>query len=164
MADVDFNYFLARKYAIQQQGANADTQNAATNSQNAATAAREATANIGLTNMRTSLMPGESAATVARTRADTNLANQQASVVVPESRARVRNLDAETAYTGTQNRVLTRGSLTPMSQLFGSSSEFSSPAGSDMFGSVRFRAPRIQDYDKQTGRLSAAGLDYINGF
>ena len=46
----------------------------------------------------------------------------------------------------------------------GISSAFSSgsPLGS-VFG-TQFRAPRLQDYDRQRGGLNAAGLDYVNGF
>lgn len=164
MAEVDFNYFLSRKYAQLQQQADATTTNARATAQNAATNALTGAAGAALDRMKTELMPRESAASVARLGAEANLANQQASVVVPESRARIRGMDADTALTGTQNKVLTRTSLTPMQELFGSSSEFNTgtPLGS-VFG-TQFRAPRMQDYDRKRGGLTAAGLDYINGF
>lgn len=153
----DMSFWLGRKYSILQQQADATTQNAST-------AATTGAAAANLDRTRANLMPGESAASIARMGAETNLTNQQASVVVPESRARVRNMDADTSYTGTQNRVLTRTSLTPMRDLFGSDSAFSpsSPLGGVM--GTQFRAPRLQDYDRQRGTLTAAGLDYVNGF
>lgn len=153
----DMSFWLGRKYSILQQQADATTQNAST-------AATTGAAAANLDRTRANLMPGESAASIARMGAETNLANQQASVVVPESRARVRNMDADTSYTGTQNRVLTRTSLTPMSQLFGTSSVFGNGGSPTSFGSVQFRAPRLQDYDRERGTLTAAGLDYVNGF
>lgn len=162
MAEVNFDYFLSRKYAQLQQQADATTANARATTQNAATNALTGAAAANLDRTKANLMPVESAATVARLGSETNLANQQASVVVPESRARVRGMDADTALTGTQNKVLTRTSLTPMQELFGSNSAFNNSPTS--FGSVQFRAPRLQDYDKQRGGLTAAGLDYINGF
>lgn len=155
----DMSFWLGRKYSILQQQADATTQNAST-------AATTGAAAANLDRTRANLMPGESAASIARMGAETNLTNQQASVVVPESRARVRNMDADTSYTGTQNRVLTRTSLTPMRDLFGSGSGSafspSSPLGGVM--GTQFRAPRLQDYDRQRGGLNAAGLDYVNGF
>lgn len=153
----DMSFWLGRKYALLQQQADATTKNADTASMTGA-------AQAAVDRTRANLMPGESAATIGRMGAETNLANQQASVVVPESRARVRNLDAETSYTGTQNKALTRTSLTPMRDLFGGNSAFGdSPALGSVFG-TQFRAPRLQDYDRQRGGLNAAGLDYVNGF
>lgn len=107
-------YFLNRKYAILQQQADATSMNAVTGS-------ITGEAQAGLDRTRAAWLPKESAAAIAKTGAETNLIGQQAQIVVPESRARIRNMDAETSYTGTQNKVLNRSSLTPMSTLFGSS-------------------------------------------
>lgn len=118
----DINYWLARKYAILGQEADATTQNAATNALTGkAAAALDAT--------RTQLLPTESAAQVANTIANTNLLGEQAKVVGPESQARIGQMNAETAYTGTQNKVLTRQGLTPLSTLLGGSLDNVFPRG-----------------------------------
>src|SRR4051812_9523596 len=64
MPDVDFNAYLAQKYAIMQQQANADTTRAGAGLLSAQAGAK-------LDTVRAGLLPGESAANVAQTRAQT---------------------------------------------------------------------------------------------
>lgn len=117
---VDFQYFLARKYAILQQQADSGSEQARATTSNAATAAITGAAAANLDNVNAGLRPGESAANVGLTRAQTGLTNNQAQVVIPMATAQIAGLNASTALTGTQNQVLRRESLTPTSELFGS--------------------------------------------
>ena len=106
----DIETFLNRKYAILQQQADAATSNANT-------ANLTGRAQAGLDQVRTQLLPKESAASIAKMGAETGLIGQQASVIAPESRARIANLNAETALTGTNNRIAIREGLTERSIL-----------------------------------------------
>lgn len=94
----DIDYWLARKYAQLQEHADAA-------SQNAASQAIAATSSAALDTTRAGLLPAESQAGIAKTRADTNFLNQQAQYLGPETLARIRNLGAEANLTNTQAQV-----------------------------------------------------------
>lgn len=94
----DMHYWLARKYSVMQQGADAATQSAASG-------AITANAGANVDNTRARLMPGESMASILTQRAQANLANQQASVVVPVAQAGIANTNAQTNLTGVQARA-----------------------------------------------------------
>lgn len=102
--DVNFKYFLDRKYNQLQQQADATTQNAASNAIAAQAGAR-------LDNTRAALLPGESAAGIRKMDAETGLIGQQAKYFGPEALARIAQMKADTAYTGTQNRIAIREGL-----------------------------------------------------
>ncbi len=112
---VDFNYFLNRKYALLQQQADAGTSNANSGALQAATGALVGKAAAGLDTTRAGLLPAESASQIGLQGAQADLLGQQAQVVVPESQSRIRNQDANTDYTGIQSKVLTRDGLTTFS-------------------------------------------------
>lgn len=112
MPDVDFNYFLARKYAQLQQQADATTSNAASTAIQTTAQAAALNADAALTGVRTKLLPGESAATVGLQRAQTNLTNENASIVRPESVARIASVNAGTAGQLDQNKAFVRTNLT----------------------------------------------------
>lgn len=150
---VDFNFFLARKYAILQQQADAA-------SQNANTAQMTGAAQAGLDRTRARLLPGESNASIAKMGAETNLIGQQASVVVPESRARIRNMNADTDFTGTQNTVMRRQSLTPMSRLFGSP-DYEGVIGSGLSQGV-FGGFRLPSLTRPSRLPDESGADYMD--
>lgn len=160
MADIDFNYFLARKYALLAQGADAQTTNAASGAIQANAQATAATAAAGLDNVRAGLLPAESKSQIGLQGAQASLIGQQASVVVPEANARIADLTANTALTGTQTKVLTREKLTPFSSLFGSTglptlggagTPYRLPVGDDPL-------PR-----RRVGETEATYMDRING-
>lgn len=85
----DINYWLDRKYAILDQ-------NAAATSQNAASNAIAATAAAGVDNTKAKLMPAESAASIAQTRAQANLLGTQARLLPAESAANIGLVRANT--------------------------------------------------------------------
>jgi hypothetical protein len=111
MADVDFNYFLARKYAALQQQADATTKNAESGAVQADAQALTAKADANLTGVRAKLLPGESAAQTALQRAQAALTGQQTEFYGPEAIARIGGITANTALTNTQNKSLFRDSL-----------------------------------------------------
>jgi hypothetical protein len=157
---VDFNYFLAQKYAVLKQQADAGSESARAQSTNAATAAITGRAAANLDTTRANLMPAESQAQIALQGAQTGLTRNQAQVVVPLAQAQIRGMDATTAFTGTQNKVLTRNELTPQSELFGSGGlggstlpsmfHFSDAAPSDT-KPARLRGESASDYMNRTG-------------
>lgn len=100
----DMNFWLGRKYALLQQQADAGTQNANTAAMTGKAAAR-------VDNTRADLMPAESAASIAKSRAETGLLGQQTQWFGPEARARISNLGAQTRYTGIQADVLKKEGL-----------------------------------------------------
>lgn len=102
---VNFNYFLKQKYQLLRQQADAQTQNANTNQTAAQAAAR-------LDNVRATLLPDESAANIAQTRAQASLLGEQAKVVAPESRARIANTNADTRAIGIGADIAKRRGLT----------------------------------------------------
>lgn len=112
MPDVDFNYFLARKYAALQQQADATTSNAASTAIQATAQAGALNADTTLTGVRTKLLPGESAAQTALQGAQTRLTNENASIVRPESIARIASVNAGTAGQLDQNKAFVRTNLT----------------------------------------------------
>jgi hypothetical protein len=83
MADVDWNALLQQKYAILQQQADAAT--------------RTANASANLDQARANVVPGESAANIAQTRANTDLIGQQAKYFGPTALA---NIDLTRANVG----------------------------------------------------------------
>lgn len=149
----DMSFWLGRKYAILQQQADATTKNADT-------AQMTGAAQANLDRTRANLLPGESAASIAKMGAETGLIGEQAKIVAPESKARIRNMDASTEYTGTQNTVLRRQSLTPMSQLFGSPDYEGVLGGSLSRGTFGgFQLPSLT----RPGRLPGeSGADYMD--
>jgi len=91
---VDFNYFLNRKYALQEQAAAANQQNADANTLQVTAQAGNMDADARLTNARTGLLAGESAAQQALQRAqagnlgaDTRLTDTRATLMPGESAA-----------------------------------------------------------------------------
>lgn len=149
---VDFNYFLARKYAILQQQADATTQNA-----NSSAVASAAAAAVDRT--RAGLMPAESAAQIAQQGAQTRLLGEQAAVVRPESAARIASMNAETALTGTNNQIAIREGLTPR-PILGSSLN-------NVLGSRGYTGFRLSDDAplprRRQGESEIAYMDRING-
>lgn len=103
--------YLNRKYAILEQQANAQTTQAAATTRNAATAALTGKAQAGLDTVRAQLLPGESAASIAKMGAETGLIGQQAKYFGPEAMARIANLGAETERTSTDNKIAVREGL-----------------------------------------------------
>jgi len=157
MSEVDFNFFLNRKYAQLQQQADATTQNAATNALTGAAAAR-------LDNTKTNLLPGESAAQVAKLGADTRFTNTQNTFYGPQAQANIAATQAGTRKTDEETRGIKQDN-DPANQTLGSLRGVLGPNYS--LGSItptRFRAPRLQDYNQDRSGLNAAGLDYVNGF
>ncbi len=154
---VDFNYFLARKYAILQQQADAGSEQARATTSNAATAAMTGAAAARLDNVNANLRPGESAANVALTRAQTGLTANQARVVIPTAEAAIRAQDAQTGLVGTQTKVLTREALTPTSQLFGSV-----PMGASTPGMFRFGGGELPSEVRPARRRNESAVSYMD--
>lgn len=116
---VDFNFFLARKYATLQQQADAETQNAGSTRIQAVANANVAGTVADQNRVQTKLMPAESASRIRLQDAQTGLTREQAAVVAPMSRAQIGQLGAETRLTGLQGDVITRTALTPYSAIVG---------------------------------------------
>lgn len=114
MPDVDFGYFLNRKYAIMQQQANTAQQQADTQQMVGA-------AQAGLDKTRTTLLPKESAAGIALQNAQTNLVGEQAKVVAPTAAAQNALTKAQTRNTTITTDVLENDAKKP---LFGSTGRF----------------------------------------
>lgn len=95
MADIDFDYYLGRKYAILQQQADAGTvqSNASANAANAA---------ASLDAARALTVPAESAANVGQTRANTKLLGQQAAWLGPQAQAQIAQQGAQTGLIKSQ--------------------------------------------------------------
>lgn len=110
MALVDFGYFLARKYALQQQEADAATKNASSNALQAAAGAR-------LTGVQADVLPATSKAQIAQMGANTNLITEQAKVVGPEAFARIGQLKADTFATNVSGQIAAREGLMERSVL-----------------------------------------------
>lgn len=110
---VDFGYFLAQKYALLQQQADAQTQNAATQAIGTRAAAN-------LDNARAAVTPAESQAQIklqgaqgnlygaqsSLAGAQANLTGEQAKVVAPEAAANIGLTRAQTGLVGSQKRGL----------------------------------------------------------
>lgn len=100
----DMSGWLNRKYAILQQQANAaDTQNA--------TQRIGVVAAANVDNTRARLMPKESAANVAKTRAETGLVGEQTNWFGKSAAAEINNLNANARLTGFQGDFLYRQEL-----------------------------------------------------
>lgn len=161
---VDFNYFLARKYALLQQDSNSQSEQARAATTNAGANVTSATAAANLNNVRANLAPGESAAEIALRRAQTALTTEQSRVVGPESAARIAGITADigltqanTGLVGEQtvgarqlNRVYNpNGAFPRLGSLFGGASSLPSLSGP---------TPR-----RLPGESEAAYLDRVNG-
>lgn len=109
---VDFNYFLNRKYALMAQNADADTSRASSAAISAVAGAEAARAAANVDNVRAGLMPAESQSQIGLQTAQGRVFNAQADLIPQEGAARIGQIKADTAFTGTQNKVLTRNSLT----------------------------------------------------
>lgn len=151
----DMHYWLARKYSVMQQGADAT-------SQNAASGALTSAASAAVDNTRARLMPGESMANILAQRAQARLANEQASVVAPVAQAGIANTNAQTAYTGTQNQALFKSAVELQPEIGVSSLRRAmgvgggGGAGSIFSGSSEARPPRqlgetVSQYMDRTG-------------
>ena len=101
-----FQDFLARKYSILQQQANATTESAAATTRNADTSAIVGKAQAGLDNTRALWLPKESAASIAKMGAETGLIGEQAKVVGPESRACPQHGRGDAAAGDAEHRAL----------------------------------------------------------
>lgn len=161
---VDFNYFLARKYQLHQQGANSASEQARAATTNAGANVTSATAAANLNNVRAGLMPAESAADIALRRAQTFLTNEQGQVVGPESRARIETMGVERDLTraniglvGEQTTGMRR--LNRVYQPLGGSSRLGSMFGGSAVPSLSGPLPR-----RLPGESEAAYMDRINGF
>ena len=152
MPDVDFGYFLGRKYALLQQQADAASQNANTAQMTGAASAK-------LDTTRATWLPRQAAAEIAQSGAQTNLIGEQAKIVGPESKARVAQMGADTNYTISQDSVLKRTSLTPFRNIFGD------PSGS-LSGVMGpgYQVSQIVPPQQPLRYGSAAWLDKQNGF
>lgn len=149
----DMSFWLGRKYAIMQQEADATTRNADTNS-------RSADANIALTNTRNALLPKESAAQIAKMGADTAFTQEQTRWFGPTARANIARTNADTELTGTQNRVLTRNSLTPFRSIFGEPINGAGGLSRGSFGG--FELPSLTRPARLPGESGADYMDRTN--
>lgn len=156
-APVDFQYFLARKYAILQQQANSGSEQAAATTRNAATAALTGAAAANLDNVNAGLRPTESAANTALTRAQTGLTMNQAETVLPLATAQIAGLNASTALTGTQNKIAIREGLWERGPgAFGGVT-----MGSSTPGMTRFSSEPVSD-TRPLRRRGESGASYMD--
>ena len=159
---VDFNYFLARKYALQQQDADATTQNAGSSRIQANANADVAATQARLNTTQAQLMPGESASQNALRAAQARLAGAQADVLPAESAANIALTRANTDFTGVQSLAVQRQKLTNI--LTGRPLPVMGSALGRVMGSSMPRfslsspTPR-----KLPGESEAAYMDRING-
>lgn len=116
---VDFNYFLARKYALQQQEADATTSNAASQAIQARANAGVADTTARLNTVQANLAPAESASQNALRAAQARLTGVQADVLPGQSAADIALTRANASLTGTNEQVVRRQSLTPFSSIIG---------------------------------------------
>lgn len=161
MADVDFNYFLARKYAILQQQADADTSRAGSANISAVAGANAANAAANVDNTRATLMPAESRSAIALQGAQTALTRQQADWFGPEAQSRIGLNNANIGYIGTQDAVLRKEGLDTRYSTPTMGSALSGVMGSG-YQPFRFSAtdplPR-----RKPGETEAAYMNRING-
>lgn len=113
--EIDFNYFLQRKYALLQQQADAGTAGAAANTLQAQTGATVGAAAAKLDSTRANLLPAESASQIGLQSAQTGLTRAQAAVVIPEAQSRIGVNAANIANTDIQTRIAERDGLTTFS-------------------------------------------------
>lgn len=102
---IDFNYFLARKYALQGQEADATTSNAASTATQANANAQVAGTVAAQNRVQTALLPGQAAAQSALQRAQAALYGTQASVLPAVTAAQIAQTQAETHLTGTNDAI-----------------------------------------------------------
>lgn len=159
---VDFNYFLARKYALQQQEANATTANAASGRIQADANALVAGTVAKQNTVQTSLMPAESASQNALRAAQALLAGTQARLMPAESAANIAQTQAQTRLTGFQGDAVKRNELTPARTVWGGAG--TTGALGRVMGSSMFRfSPTAPLPGRAPGESEAAYLDRING-
>lgn len=167
MPDVDFNYFLARKYAALQQQADATTSNAASQAIQSTAQAKALNADAGLTDVRAKLLPGESASNVALQGAQRNLLSEQTKIVAPESVARIAGLNAGTAGALDQNLAFRRTNLTdssrasafdPVTGLYTGAAP-AAPASLGPAGYSGFRLPSTTKPTRLPGESAVAYMD-----
>lgn len=160
MADVDFNYFLARKYAILQQQADADTSRAGSANISAVAGANAANAAANVDNTRAGLMPAESKSAIALQGAQTALTRQQADWFGPEAQSRIGLNQANIGYIGTQDAVLRKEGL---------DTRYSTPMGGALTGvmGAGYQPFRFSATDplprRKAGETEAAYMNRING-
>lgn len=158
---VDFNYFLARKYALLQQGQDTNADQAATQARQVAANSAVSAATARLTNAQATALPDTTASEIALRSANASLLGEQAAVVQPESRARIAGINADTALTGTNNAIAVREGLTPQPLIPG---VLGNVLGSRVY--TGFRLPTATSAISERplpGESRAAYLDRING-
>jgi hypothetical protein len=155
----DMNYWLGRKYAILQQQADATTAGVDVAAKNAQTNALTGRAAALLDTTRANLLPAESRAGLAKTRAETTLLGEQAATIGPESQARIANIEANTGRTNIDSRIAFREGLRERQTLPASLAAVMgrSPVPSFSLGNIVPETPR------RAGESQAAYLDRING-
>lgn len=109
---VDFNYFLARKYALLQQNADDETTNAGSQRIQANSNAEVGTTVAQQNRVQTGLMPAESLARNALAAGQARLANVNADILPAESTARIGQLESETGLNTVQRLGFQRANLT----------------------------------------------------
>lgn len=119
--------FLATKYAILQQQADAASTQANTGQFNALTNRTVGNAAAALDTTRAGLMPAESEASIAKMASETGLNKETAKYLGPETLARIAKMKAETGFIGTQDAVEKRMGL--MERTIGAGSLSSIMAG-----------------------------------
>lgn len=157
---VDFNYFLARKYALLQQDANSATTQAQAATTNAGANVTSANAAANLNNVRAGLMPAESAADIALRRAQAFQTNELGKVVAPESRARIETMGVERDLTRA-NIGLVGEQTTGMRQL---NRVYQPTRLGSMFGGTELPSLSGALPRRLPGESEAAYMDRINGF
>jgi hypothetical protein len=108
---VDFNYFLQRKYALLQQQADAGTVQAQSGQLQAQTGAITGAADAKLNNVRSSLLPAESASQIGLQGAQTALTRNQSAVVIPTAMSAIGVNDANIASTNVNTQIAYRDGL-----------------------------------------------------
>ena len=166
---LDWNYYLNQKYDIQQQAQDAEKQRVAILAKNAATQALTGAAAAKLDTTRANLMPAESAASIARTRAETGLIGEQTRYFGPTAEANIANTNANTYFTGIQGDVAKREGLTertilPESLAAVMGGRYSGfRLGSDVAPARSTGTATSGWKPRFPGDLSAAMLDRLNG-
>ncbi len=175
---VDFNYFLARKYALQAQEADATTSNAASTRIQADANAGVAATQAKMNTVQTGLLPGESASQNALRAAQAGLLREQASVVRPEADAGIALTRANATLAGINGLAVRRtaltdtatggslaiGALPGMPAIAGRAGGGMGSALGNVLGSTRLRfSPTDALPGRRAGESEAAYLDRING-
>lgn len=180
MGPVDFNYFLNRKYTLQQQQADAGTTQANAQTIQANAQAANAKTNLlgteaaaALDRARAGVLPSESAAQVAANLAGARLSNTQADELPRLNTSEIGLRSAQVGLIGAQtNRenINAEGDFNTRVARFGGASPTANLPGIGSTGTFQLsggrtrRAPRLQDYNRRRDGLNASGLEYVNGF